>query len=354
MNSRELIGDLLALKPTPRLPVTLMSAGAWALNSSGLSLEKALASPPEEVAEILYRAYTGVDSDIVWAVSGYNNIVIGAIGGRIKFRSKGTPDVIETLIKNPADAEGIDITRIGDDPGIRSLLNITRLLAKKVNGENYLALTRWGPFTLAGLLYGAENLMRDIYKNPEAVRRLLDFTVKLYLKYAELYFENGVDFVLLAEPTTSGDMISRKHFAAFIVPMFRTVFTELRKKNIRTALHICGNIENRLDLLADIGAELISVDYKVSLAKCRETFDHRVVFAGNLNPVNIMQRESPEGVERAAEACIAGAGEGPGYLLMPGCDIPPATPAENIRAMTRTGRAHVFKEVPAELQGVAG
>ncbi|MDR0628694.1 MAG: uroporphyrinogen decarboxylase family protein [Treponema sp.] len=342
MHARALIQQVLELKPTPRLPATLMSGGAWALNSNGLSLEKALTSPVETVADVLYRAYREVDSDIVWAMSGYNNIIIGAIGGKIKFRAKGTPDVIETLIKKPSDVEHIHIEHLGDDERVRTLLTITRLLAKKVQGETYVALTRWGPFTLAGLLYGAENLMRDMYRDPASVHRILDFTVGLYLRYVELYIENGVDFILLAEPTTSGDMISRKHFETFAVPMFKNVFTALGKKNIRTALHICGNIENRLDLLTHIGAELISVDYKVSLKKCREIFNGTVAFAGNLNPVNVMQRESPEGVAKAAAACIASAGEGPGYVLMPGCDIPPTTPADNIRAMTRAGREAVF------------
>jgi uroporphyrinogen decarboxylase len=313
-----------------------MSAGAWALNSNGLTLEKALASPPEETADILYRAYTGVGSDIIWAMSGYNNIVIGALGGKIKFRLKGTPDVIETLIKNPSDIDAIDIGKIKNDERVQVLLKVSSILAKRIKGQNYLALTRWGPFTLAGLLYGAENLMRDIYRSPDTVRRLLDFTVDLYLEYAGLYIDNGVDFFLLAEPTSSGDMISRSHFEAFAVPAFKKVFAELRNKKVRTALHICGNITNRLDLLNDIGAELISVDYKVSLKKCREVFNGRTAFAGNMNPVNVMQRETPEGVEKACTECIREAGSGPGFLLMPGCDIPPTTPAENIRAMTRT------------------
>jgi uroporphyrinogen decarboxylase len=344
MNSKKIISDMLELKRVSRQPVTLMSAGAWALNSSGQSLEKALAAPPGETAEILYSAYTGVGSDIIWAMSGYNNIIIGAVGGKIKFRLKGTPDVIETLIKNPSAVKDIDLNRVKDDERVRTLLKVTENLAKKVNGENYLALTRWGPFTLAGLLYGAENIMRDIYRNPESVHRLLDFTVDLYLTYAQLYIDNGVDFVLLAEPTTSGDMISRKHFENFAVPAFKKVFTELRGKKVRTALHICGNITNRLDLLNDIGAELISVDFKVNLSKCREVFNRKTAFAGNMNPVAVMQRETPEGVGKACEECIAAAGAGPGFLLMPGCDIPPSTPAENIKAMTETGRAHTYNE----------
>jgi uroporphyrinogen decarboxylase len=344
MNSKEIIDALLELKPTERAPVSLMSAGAWALNSHGLSLEKALAAPTEDVAEILYQSYAEVDSDIVWAMSGYNNIVVGAVGGKIKFRTRGTPDVVETLLKTPADVDHMDLKSIKNDERIQKLLAITNLLAKKVDGENYVALTRWGPFTLAGLLYGAENLMRDIYKKPGAVRHILDVTADLYLAYVQLYVDNGVDFALLAEPTTSGDMISREHFAEFCVPVFKKVFTELKKKKVRTALHICGNISNRLDLLNGIGAELISVDYKVDLEQCRTGFGGKTAFGGNMIPVAIRQRENPEGVALACEECITRAGEEPGFLLMPGCDIPPATPAENIKTMTQTGRNHVYSK----------
>jgi uroporphyrinogen decarboxylase len=345
MNSKTIIDNLLDLKATPRVPAALMSAGAWALNSNGLSLEKALNSPPEEVAEILYRAYTSAGSDIIWAMSGYNNIIIGAVGGKIKFRTKGTPDVIETLIKTPSDVDKIDIGSIKNDERVKTLLEITSLLVKKVNGESYVALTRWGPFTLAGLLYGAENLLRDVYKNPDGARHIIDFAVELYLTYAQLYIDRGVNFILLAEPTTSGDMISRKHFDEFALPAFKKVFDSIHKNNtgtaaVKTALHICGNIENRLDLLNDIGADLVSVDYKVSLEKCREIFNGKTAFAGNMNPVAVMQRETPEGVVNACRECIQKAGKDPGYLLMPGCDIPPATPTENIKAMTKTGREY--------------
>jgi uroporphyrinogen decarboxylase len=61
-----------------------------------------------------------------------------------------------------------------------------------------------------------------------------------------------------------------------------------------------------------------------------------------MNPVGVMQRESPEGVKKACEECIAAAGTEPGFLLMPGCDIPPSTPAENIKAMVETGYSHQY------------
>jgi uroporphyrinogen decarboxylase len=338
LNSKEIITELLELRKTPRLPVSLLSGGAWALNSAGITMEQALSEDTEKIAETLYRAYTDVGSDIVWTTSGYSNMVVGALGATIKFRKKGTPDVIDIRINDVSDIDGIDTDTIAHNEHIRALVKITASLAKKVNGKNYVALNRWGPFTTAGLLYGAENLMRGMYQRPDDIHRLLDFTADLYVKYVQLYIDNGADLVLLSEPTSSGDMIARKHFEGFAIPAFKKVYDALRTKGVRTALHICGNISDRLDLLNGIGTEFVSVDYKVDLGKCREVFNGKTAFAGNMNPVAVMLKETPEGVKSACLACIAQAGDGPGYLLMPGCDIPPATPAENVKAMTEVGR----------------
>ena len=53
MTPREIIERALRLEPTPRLPVSLLSAGAWTLNRHGLTLERALSAGPERLAEVI-------------------------------------------------------------------------------------------------------------------------------------------------------------------------------------------------------------------------------------------------------------------------------------------------------------
>jgi uroporphyrinogen decarboxylase len=338
MNSKDIFRDALALKPTERLPVAIESGGAWALNTSGLTLEKALDIGPEQAAEVLYKAYTEAGSDLVWTMSGYNNLVIGALGGNIQFRSKGTPEVMEPLLKTPGDADAIDTGKILDDPTVQTMLEVTGLLAKRTAGEYYLALTRWGPFTLAGLLYGAENFMRAMRRDPDGVHHILDFTEKVFLKYVQGYIDRGVEIVQLAEPTASGDMISLGHFTEFALPSFKRVIAALREKKVHIALHICGNINDRLDLIAGTGTTYVSLDYKVDLKRAREAFDTRVAFMGNMDPVTIMQQGTVDEVRAACTDCIARAGPGPGFILAPGCDLPPTTPVANVKAMTNLAR----------------
>jgi len=43
VTSKEIIGKVIRLEKTPRVPVSLLSGGAWNLNRVGLTLEQALA-----------------------------------------------------------------------------------------------------------------------------------------------------------------------------------------------------------------------------------------------------------------------------------------------------------------------
>ena len=74
----------------------------------------------------------------------------------------------------------------------------------------------------------------------------------------------------------------------------------------------------------------------MDLARAAEVLAGKMAFAGNMNPVGVMQALDPEGVARACRACIEQAGAASSHILMPGCDIPPGVPLENIRAMVDT------------------
>jgi uroporphyrinogen decarboxylase len=301
-------------------------------------MEKVLETTPALVADILFGAYRSSGTDIIWGAPGAGNLIIKALGGAVKFRQEGPPDVVEPLLKKPGDIEKIDITRLWDDRIMQTLREITRGIVQRASGEYPVGGSLWGPLTLATLMYGAENLMRDMRKHKDAVLQILDFTTTLYLTYTESYIENGLDIVSMGEPTASGDMISREHFAEFVVPALKKIYATLHRKKVIGMLHICGNISDRLDLVSSVGARIISLDYKVNLKDARRAFDGKVAFAGNMNPVDVIMGETPERVAAVCRQCLADAGEGGGFILMPGCDIPPSTPLENIQAMTQVVR----------------
>ena len=95
-------------------------------------------------------------------------------------------------------------------------------------------------------------------------------------------------------------------------------------------LHICGNIANNIALMARTGADMIDVDWMVSLAAAREAVGPDVTLAGNFDPTAVLLQGTPQDVAEAARKCIASAGAR--FILQPGCEVPPGTPEANLRA----------------------
>ena len=346
MTSREIIQSLIRLEPTRRLPVSLLSAGAWTLNRAGLTLEQALEAGGARIAEVIAETNDAVHCDIVWPGSGYHNLAIRGVGGQLKFRLKGTPDVQAPILRSPTDGARIPVAKIQDDSGIQQLVTASRLLAASIGDNTVVGTSQWAPFTLGGLSFGVENLMRAIYKDKSAVHAVLEFATELCIAYLDPFIDAGVSMISLADPTASGDLISAEQFSEFSLPYLSRVAQHIRSRGVWVLVHICGNTTNRLHAIPSSGAQIMSVDYKVPLTDVRTILGGKIAFAGNMNPVAIMQRQTPEGVAEACRTCIAQAGSGAGYLLMPGCDIPPSVPLENIQAMVATAHAHANQAAP--------
>jgi len=341
MNSKEVIQHAIRLEPTPRIPVSLLSAGAWTLNQSGVTLEKALGETPGRVAEIIAKTNDAAGCDIVWPGSGYHNLAIRGVGGKIKFRVRGTPDVQEPLLRELADIGRIDVKQSQQDPGIRLLAEAAGILARQIGSRTVVGTSQWAPFTLGGLAFGVERLMRSLYKDKAAAHAVMEFATDLCLAYLEPFVQAGVSMISLADPTASGDLVSREQFEEFALPYLTRAAKTLKARGIWIVVHICGNTTSRLDLIPQTGADILSVDFKVNLAEARRVLGGRIAFAGNMNPVAVMQKETPDGVAARCAACIeAASGKTGGYILMPGCDIPPSVPLENVKRMVTT--AHQF------------
>ncbi|MDR1304415.1 MAG: uroporphyrinogen decarboxylase family protein [Verrucomicrobiales bacterium] len=340
MTHRDIIERTIRLQATPRLPVSLLSAGAWTLLRGGLTLEQALTATPERVAAIIAATNEEVGCDIVWPGSGYHNLAVRGAGGVIKFRAKGTPDVMAPLFASAAEVDLRRAATVSDDPGARLLVAAARILARQIGAHTVVGTSSWAPFTLAGHAIGVENLMRALRKSPADAHRALAFGAELCWRYLEPFIDAGVTMISIADPTASGDLISREQFIEFVLPYLKNVGSKIKARGVLLTVHICGNTTNRLDQIPLAGADLMSVDYKVDLRDARRALGGKIAFAGNLNPVAVMQRETPAGVAAAVRDAVGKASPAAGYVVMPGCDIPPTVPVDNVKAMVAAAREY--------------
>lgn len=341
MTHKEILLTALALKETPRLPVMILSSGVWTVYRNGLSLQNVLEDSPEEIAEIIISDNKIVESDVIWVGADCSNVVLRALGAKCTFNLLGEASTVdEPLISKPSDVDKLRIEDLENSADLENLLNIARIVADKAGNEFLIGVSQWGPFTMAGQLLGMENMMLTTLKDKPGIRHVMEFTERLLLKYWNLFIDAGVELVNQAEPLSSGDVISARLFKEIAFPYITSANQAINERIIAKSLHICGDTTKILDLIPLTETDLFSMDYKVNLEVAKEKLAGKVAFGGQLNPTSVLLEGSPKEIEEASIMCIQDAGQR-GYVLIPGCDIPPKTKMENVQAMIKT--AHNYK-----------
>lgn len=331
MKPKEIIIKAFEGGKPERVPVTLFGGGMWSIHNYGTTF-KELSTDARKMAEMLIKMSDRLKCDVVYAGSGYNNFHASALGGSIKFREIGAPDLEAPLISSEEDIDKLDISGIDRNEVINTIKEALRITRSKIGDEYVVTMTAWGPFTLGARLVGEEPMMKATFKKPAFVEKVVDFATNLLIHlYEPLVKDRSVEVISLADPTASGDLISRKQFERFALPYLKKFTDWAKSRSIHTLVHICGNTTDRLDLFPLTGASCISLDHKVDIAKAKETLHGKMCFAGNVDPVKVMLQGTVQDVEDHCRRIIEIAGTDGGFVLMPGCDIPPTVPYENIQ-----------------------
>lgn len=321
-----------------RVPVTLFGGGMWSIHNSGNTFQ-GLSNDFQKMADMLVTMSGRLLCDMVYAGSGYNNFHISCLGGGIKFREVGAPNLLDHIVSSEEDLARLDIRKVDSDETINTVKKALKAAREKIGDEYVMTMTAWGPFTLAARLVGEEAMMKATFKKPELVKKAVDFCTDLLIHLYEPLVKDGtLQVISLADPTASGDLISKKQFQVFALPYLKRFTDWARSHGAHTLVHICGDTTDRLDLFLQTGQSCISLDHKVNIATAKEVLGGKACFAGNVDPVKVMLQGTVDEVEHECKRIIEAAGLDGGFVLMPGCDIPPTVPYENIQKFMDVAR----------------
>jgi len=114
-------------------------------------------------------------------------------------------------------------------------------------------------------------------------------------------------------------------YEQFVLPAEKLLIEKLPKPRI---LSVCGNVTSSLHLLAQSGADAISLDQTVDLAAARLALKDTLLF-GNIDPVSALwQGDKAQITEAVHDAKEAGVD-----AIWPGCDLVIQTPIQNLQTM---------------------
>ena len=288
--------------------------------------------------------YERYQPDVLTPSFGCKYWLYGDLGIELRLPEDGFDSVVEPYWRT---AEDVDSKPLPDprDPS-KLLHNQIRLLEGVASryGDR-VVLASFGGSTLGrtGDLVGTERILELLIEDPELARKMIKKVAEWVLELAKASIDAGAEIIGLVDPTAGGSVISRKHFVEFSLPVLQWINGEIKKyRNVPTYLHICGDVMDRLDLMADTGVDGISVDHLVDVSVAKREVGDRVCIIGNIDPVGTLLLGTPDQVLEESRLCIEGAGHGGGFVLAPGCGVPPDSPRENLammgEAVVRYGR----------------
>jgi len=338
MNSYERVMGVLEGREVDRVPVAPIIR-EWSAKQVGFNFSDLVSAPGKQAFAQYYSAHT-FGLDVLWDLWGIHSEA-EAMGSTINIPidMQGVPSVTDPVIRDyDKDLLKIKQPNHGQDGNIPLIMKGIRQLKELANGKIPVLGYVQGPFRMASMLRGPENIMGDCQKGDKHLEELLDLCTNTLIVTGAEAIQAGADFLWIGEPTSSADRISKKLLIRYVIPYLEKLIKALKSHKVRIMMHVCGDTNDRIEEFVGVGIDALSVSERVDLEMARKVVGDDFCLWGNVAPA-LLASGTPAEVEAAArEAIEKGMGTKGNFVLSSGCRTPPEVPAENIMAMVKVAK----------------
>jgi uroporphyrinogen decarboxylase len=283
-------------------------------------------------AEVSMQPYRilGVD-----AVIFFSDILIPieAMGVDVFLTDKG-PE-----IGNPIRSQrDVDVLRIPDPAAeVPFVGSIIKKLRSDLQNQVPLIGFAGAPWTLASYMIeggGSKNFAEIkslAYRQPRVLHTLLDKLASTVSSYLLFQIESGAQVIQLFD-TWAGEL-NRPDYEEFALPYTKKIFDAVGNR-VPRVLYLNGT-SAILESMAASGADVISIDWRISIKEARQRVAGKVALQGNLDPCLLLGPK--ERLVQKTQEILEQAGP-TGHILNLGHGILPPTPVENARAFIEFGQ----------------
>ncbi len=198
-----------------------------------------------------------------------------------------------------------------------------------------------GPWTVAMLMRGPEELLLDTVDDPPFVHDLMRFCTEYITRFGEAVAATKIG-LSLSEPTGSCSLISPDNYREFIKPYHKQMVDHFKAKKVGLTVHICGMTHPLYEDLIDAGFTTISIDIDPSadqLKRLVETSKKRAVAIGNVD-ATIFERATRAQIEAEVKRCVDTAAKDSAFILSTSCEIPPMSKPEIVQWFMEAARTY--------------
>ncbi len=271
------------------------------------------------------------DPDIIFTIAGMNSEA-ESLGAEVLMKDNGSPILTQSpLGENPDPSQLVPIP-LQDSPLCSSLIESIRTLSER-HPDKIIAASLNGPLTVVGQLLGLDRFLLFSIDNPKLIRELLGPVTKRIIELMNAQMEEEARYVHVAEPT--GSLLSPQSVREIGLPSLQELFSHVTVPN---HLHMCGDVNAHLDVLAQTGAGAVSVDSMVDMKEAANLFGIDTAVCGNIESAGVLLSGSPDEVELETRSMLERMSTVNNYIPASSCGIPRHTPPENIDRFINTVR----------------
>jgi len=337
MTSYDRVMISLKHKEPDRVPV-MPFAQTFSAKFAGIPFS-AYVSKAEKMAEGQLKVYNAFGWDAL-CFSSDVGIYAEALGAKIEFPHDDIPRIVKPVLSHGnmyndfKKLKNVDPMNAGR---LTESIKAIEIAKKEVRDE--IPLIGWleAPFQGTALLGGGDPfLLFYVLDHPEEFKEILDWYADWAISIAQSMYEAGADIIGAGE--AAGYWMSPKFFEEFVLEPEKKLCKEINKIGMPVLIHCCGYVPQCIHFIKETNpGGAIQFDYQVDLQWAKEIIGKEVTIMGNLN-YNKLINSTPQQVYDDCSEHIKIAGEGGGYWLAFGCEIPRDMPIQNIRAILRAAK----------------
>jgi len=323
------------LEKLDRVPMALIIDSPWIPGYVGVSHLDFFLDP-----EIWFQSHLKIHReypDIIFVPSWWLEYGMAAepsvLGAKIKFWPDNTPSEYHTLY-HLEDIDNFPPYEVEADAFMALTLHRMKMQRQRIldTGEILPLATSRGPMCTAGFVRSTTEFMIDLVERPEGAHKLLDLCTRLiidWLKAQARVMGPTVEGIFILDDIVG--FVNEEHYQEFCHPYLKRICDAFPKDWVRI-YHNDASIEACLEHLPDAGFQVLNWGKQTDIADVKARIGGRMCLMGNVNPLEVGVRGTPEEV-RAATLDVLEKSGGEHVILSVGGGTSPGMPRRNIQAM---------------------
>jgi len=341
MNPLDRFLSAARMEEPDEVPVSLLTSARFFSRVYGIKVFQFFHDPKMMLDATLHTMKLFPDIVIfpgLWADYG---IVVepSAFGSRIFWPENYVPYVRGDLFKNPDDIMGLEPPDPKTDGLMPFVLESIRYMERHApQNTKYLYAVARGPFQVASYMRGHTEFLVDLTVRPDIAQKLIDVCTETTIRWLKVQLEVIDNPIGVYVPDDNASFLSPGLFEKFGLPAYKRIFSEF--DGLLKIYHNDADSTHILDLLAQCGFQVFNFSPAIDIGTAKQGIGQKVCLMGNVDPVDVMLRGTPEQVEEDCRKRIQIGGPGGGYILSLGGGPSMETPKENVEALVRAAKKY--------------